>query len=147
MLNEEEEDYDSLTCDSVESNIKSTLGDELPNGICLGVKLSGAPTYDWVDQKKGRTLFKPGDLVLYKSFDEETEDTIWAMKIVGYGSRIETYYIRHSGGSNDSIVCGYEIKDAPDDAKWESLFDKTDPFKIPGFNISVPSNNYGKRPV
>ena len=147
MLNEDDEDYDSLTCDSIESTIKSTLGDEMPDGICLGVKLAGAPTTDWIELKKNKTQFKPGDLVLYKSFDEETEDTIWAMKIVGYGARIETYYIRHSGGSNDSVVCGYQLKMAPSDAKWESFFDKTNPFKIPGFNVSVPSNNFGKKSV
>jgi len=147
MSNEDEEDYESLTCYSVESTIRSTLGDDLPNGLCLGVKLTGAPTSDWVSEKKRKTQFKPGDLVLYKTFDEETEDTIWAMKVTGYGSKIETYSVIYSGGRDDHVVCGYQLKKAPSDAKWESLFDKTNPFKIPGFNISVPSNNFGKNPI
>ena len=138
------DDIDRETAESLTDTIKNTLGDDLPDGMSFGVRMSGPPRMGWDQIIKPK--FGTGDLVVHSSFnDDECEDTVWAMKVCGLGAKPDTYHVKNTGSRNDFVIEGHKIKEAPDDAKWESYEDQNSPFNIPGFKVTVPSNSFGKK--
>lgn len=130
--------------DSMMDTISSTMGDDMPDGISFGIKLSGAPRKDWT--KILGQKFNTGDLVVSSTFDDDTwEDDVWAMKIIGPAEEPGMYYVKRSGCRDDIIQDGFKLKLAPDDAKWKSYYEENNCFNIPGLKVSCPSNDMMKK--
>lgn len=131
---------DIETSNSIEDIVRSTLGDELPESLNFGVRLTKyTRTWDDVITPK----FIQGELVVPYYFDEETEEEVIALKVLGCDKMPNTYCVKRSNSDITFVVHESAIKKAPEDAKWEKV--KYDPFSIPGFKVSCPSNTKYKK--
>ena len=133
-----DDEIDHQIGESIADTVRSTLGDDMPEGLSFGVRMQGPPREMWNAYIEPR--FKTGDLVVCKSFDDDCEEDIWAMKVVGLGTKADTYMVKQSGERDEVCYDGNDIKIAPDDAKWESYSSKTHFMNVPGLKISCPSN-------
>lgn len=126
--------------ETMEDSETFSLGGSEDDGRLETVRSNPKPKLGWADKTK--PIFSPGDLVVPIELSKKEALEFEPYKIVCPHVYVESYCIKKSRILVESIIYSDEVQLAPKNGKpFVTHWEANDPFKVPGLNISCPSNN------